>query len=375
MHRPRLKSIYTPVPAGGGRIRFGGGLGIASEIQDDDADHVWRLLWLLDGSRTVEQLAAAMPDVPPGDVAAAVATLQAGGLLEDAARDGDTHDLTPAELGRYRRSLDFYGFFNHPTATSFDFQARLKHSRVVVLGLGGLGSQVAMSLAATGVGHLVVVDHDQVELSNLNRQLLYTDADIGRSKVLAGAERLQLMNPHIEVTPWETAVAGVADAERCLGAGDVLICAADRPRIRLFEWLNEAALTRRKPWLRSSSEGLTVSFSLHVPGRTGCFACAETEACRTLPGYEEVSAYVRDDVADRTVNPCTAGVAGTAANIAALEVVRLLTGAADPVSLGRTVVVDLRELRTFRRPMPKLADCASCSPAADRSQIPSAPPA
>lgn len=155
----------------------------------------------------------------------------------------------------------------------------------------------------------------------------------------------------------------------------MLICAADRPRIRLFEWLNEAALTRRKPWLRSSSEGLTVSFSLHVPGRTGCFACAETEACRTLPGYEEVSAYVRDDVADRTVNPCTAGVAGTAANIAALEVVRLLTGAADPVSLGRTVVVDLRELRTFRRPMPKLADCASCSPAADRSQIPSAPPA
>src|SRR3990172_2556810 len=81
-----------------------------------------------------------------------------------------------------------------------DGQQKLLDSRVLIIGLGGLGSPVTMYLAASGVGHLVIVDHDRVELSNLQRQIVHTTETIGKDKVVSAQASLQQLNPDIQVT-------------------------------------------------------------------------------------------------------------------------------------------------------------------------------
>ena len=312
MRRPQLKSVFPPIPAGGGRIRIGSDYGIASELQDDRQGHTWRLLGLLDGTRTRSELTEAMrasdPTVTADDVQNAVDALISAGFVKDAADPGPVGMFPAPELERYRRNLEFFEYFHQPPLTSADFQLRLKQARVTVLGLGGLGSHVALSLAAIGVGDLLLVDYDTVELMNLNRQLLYNDSDIGRSKVEAAAERISEVNPHVRVTAQTTTVADASAARTCFAGRDLVICAADRPRVRLYRWLNEAALAENVAWMRGANDGLTVQLFLHVPRQTACFECVEIDAERTHQWYRPMQRYVMEEIGDRTINPCIAPV-------------------------------------------------------------------
>jgi hypothetical protein len=158
-------------------IRIGGAdHGLAAELHDDEHRHVWRLLQLLDGSRTRAEIIAAMVDhdatVRPEEVEDVLQALIDAGYVEDGAARAPVGLFADRELERYRRNLEFFSYFTAPPVTNYDLQARLKQARVTVLGLGGLGSYVALALAAAGVGDMLLVDDDTVELHNLNRQVL-----------------------------------------------------------------------------------------------------------------------------------------------------------------------------------------------------------
>jgi molybdopterin/thiamine biosynthesis adenylyltransferase len=368
MRRPRIKSVYPPIPAGEGRIRIGSDYGIASELKDDKSGHTWHLLGLMDGTRTMAELETAMcgfdPAVTPIDVRDAVGALIGAGFVEDAADPGPADQFPVAELERYRRNLEFFQYFHAPPLTSADFQLRLRQSKVTVLGLGGLGSHVALGLAAIGVGDLLLIDHDVVELMNLNRQLLYTDADVGRSKVEAAAQRIAEVNPHVRVAARTTMVDSAQAARACLAGRDLLICAADRPRILLYQWLNSAALAERVAWLRGANDGLTVNLFLHVPYRTACFQCVEVEAERTHSWYRPMQRHVLEVIGDRTINPCIAPVAGMIGNLAAFEAVKFLTGAARPVIYGRKISFDLLGMESDFADGARMPDCPACGEAA-----------
>lgn len=363
MQRPRIKGVFPPVPLGNGRIRIGADFGIASEIQDDDQGNVWYLLGLLDGAHTEVEIAAAMgrrcSGVTPANVLGMLGTLIDMGFVEDAATPPPAA-LSAAELNRYRRNLEFFSFFHQPPLAAGDFQLRLREASVTVLGLGGLGSWVAMNLAAIGVGHLVLVDHDRVELMNLNRQVLYTENDIGRSKVEAAAERLAQVNPHTRLDVIEAKVDGVAAARACMTGRDLLVCAADRPRLLIYQWLNEAALAEGVTWIRGGNDGLTVNLFMHEPYRTACFECLEQDALAQYPEFAAARRHMVEVVGDRTINPCTAPMAGMIGSIAALEVVRRLTGMAEPVTLGHRLVVDVQRMTTELLEGTRLDDCTVC---------------
>lgn len=369
MDLPRVKSVFPPIPIDNDIIRIGGAdFGIAAEIQDDEQRHVWQLLQLLDGTRTMAQLADAMHRYDSGisadDVQAAVAALEQGGYLDDAAVS-PPDVFTSNEVERYRRNVEFFSYFNLPPLTGYDFQARLKAAKVTVLGLGGLGSYVALALAAAGVGDMLLVDDDTVELHNLNRQVLYTDADVGKPKVLAAAGRVTLANPHVAVTTLTKRVSGVSDARQCMAGRDLLICAADRPRIRIYEWLNEAALVEAVPWVRGANDGLTVNLFLHAPGRTACFECEQQHAYETVPGYAATIRYAMEHIGNRTVNPCTAPVSGLIGSLVALEAVKLITGVAEPTILNRKLVFDLQTMQIDFYDGVRDPGCGACG---DRSE-------
>jgi molybdopterin/thiamine biosynthesis adenylyltransferase len=366
MSKPRVKSVFPPIPVGDRIIRIGGvDYGSAAVITDDEQENTWYLLGLLDGTRTEAEIVSALqqrnPAVGSEDVLESIRALDEGGYLDDAAVDPAGDAFSPIEVQRYLRNFGFFSYFNMPPLTQYDLQERLKRARVTLLGLGGLGSFVALSLASVGVGDLEIVDFDTVDLSNLNRQVLYTAADVGQNKCEAAARRLAEVNPHVNITARNLRLNSVEDARSIMAGRDILVCAADRPRIRLYEWLNTAALAERVAWIRGANDGLTVNLFMHVPGATACFECEQIGAAAEHAWYPRFMEYAMHSIGDRTVNPCTAPVAGLIGNLAALEVVKFLTGVSVPVIYNRKLVVDLRTMETRFHPGQRQDACPACS--------------
>ncbi|MFL6162940.1 MAG: TOMM precursor leader peptide-binding protein [Jatrophihabitantaceae bacterium] len=358
--------MFPPMPINDRLIAIGGvDYGTAAELSDDEDGHLWQLLGLLDGTRTRTEVAAELqrvdPTVPTEDVNAVIDMLAQEGYLEDA--DAPIPDILSAiELERYRRNSELFAFFARHPETGLDLQARLKRSRVTVIGVGGLGSYLALALGATGVGNLHLIDDDVVEEHNLNRQILYTAADVGRSKVVAARERIAALNPYITVTATEARINGVDDARSCFANRDLVVCAADRPRITIYDWLNEASVAEQVAWIRGANDGLTVNTIMHVPGVTACFECEQRNAHARFEWYAARIKFARETIGDRTVNPCTAPIAGMIGSMTALECVKYLTGATTPAIQGRKLTFDLQTLETRFHDGVRDPDCPVCGP-------------
>jgi molybdopterin/thiamine biosynthesis adenylyltransferase len=365
MQRPRVKAVFPPIPLGEGKIRIGGfDLGIAAELDDDEKGHTWHLLTLLDGSNTVSDLGQKMREydstVLPEDVAAAVDALAEAGYLDDAA-EAPPAVFSSDEVERYRRNVEFFSFSS--AAPAYAMQLRLKQANITVLGVGGLGTYVALALTALGVGNLHLVDHDVVELTNLNRQVLYTVEDIGRPKVAAAADRLARVNPHVRITTAPEKVSGPASARAVIAGCDILVCAADRPRLLLYDWLNEAALAERVPWVRAGNAGLTISAFLHVPYQTACFDCVQRTAAEEFPWFEAMNRYILEQLHDTAMNPCIAPVAGLLGSVVAMEVTKYLTDATQSALLNRRMIFDLARMELMYVDARRREDCPACGPA------------
>jgi molybdopterin/thiamine biosynthesis adenylyltransferase len=162
------------------------------------------LLDAMDGGRSMAEIVAvvraAHPGQPERTIESGLRQLVRSGHVEDAVAPHPP-ELTDRDLERYDRSMRYLRWMDlTPRASSWDPQVMLRSARVTVLGVGGTGGIAAQALAAAGIGHLHCVDFDTVELSNLCRQVLYTEDDIGKSKVDAAVTRLGSLNSDIEVT-------------------------------------------------------------------------------------------------------------------------------------------------------------------------------
>ena len=148
--------------------------------------------------------------------------------------------------------------------------AQLAATTVAIIGVGGIGTNVAMQLAAAGVGGLILVDADHVEASNLTRQFLFTESDIGRLKVEAAEDALRLLTRR-----WRSRripmPAGPADLAEVLTSADVAVLSADTP-VHIAQWTNDAAFQTfdTVEELRRYRDGVGIVGPLIVPGVTGC---------------------------------------------------------------------------------------------------------
>jgi adenylyltransferase/sulfurtransferase len=211
------------------------------------------------------------------------------------------------ELLRYSRQILLPGF-------DVEGQEKLRAARVLVVGAGGLGSPVALYLAAAGVGRLVIVDHDHVELSNLQRQVAHGTADIGRPKAESAADACRALNPLVEVVP----VVAMADAARLaqlLPGIDLVVDCCDNFATR--DAVNRACHAARIPLVSGAAirmEGQLVVFDFRAQ-RTPCYAC--------LYGVEG-----NEDLACAR-NGVMAPLVGAIGSLQALAAIRLLAGYGD----------------------------------------------
>lgn len=149
-------------------------------------------------------------------------------------------------------------------------QRKLGESRAVIVGLGALGSSVANSLVRAGIGQVVLIDRDLVELHNLQRQILYTEEDVNRPKAVAAAEMLQKINSSIEIETHTNDLNGT-NAEKLLLGADVILDGTDNLPTRFL--INDVCVKHGIPWIYAGAVGTTGMVMPILPGRTPCFRC------------------------------------------------------------------------------------------------------
>jgi len=243
--------------------------------------------------------------------------------------------FSDAELDRYARHLVLHDVGGAG-------QAALKRARVVVIGAGGIGSPALQYLAAAGVGTLVVIDDDQVDVSNLQRQTLFGDADIGTAKVAAAAQALARINPHVTVEPVARRI-DATNAAKLLAGADIVLDGCDNFATRLT--VADASLAACIP-LVSAAVG-------QFEGQLGVFRGWEPH----LPCYR---CFVGNDPARADASCADQGVlgalTGVMGSLAALETLRSIIGFGDDPA-GKLLVADLLAFRFRTLSLPKDPGC------------------
>jgi molybdopterin/thiamine biosynthesis adenylyltransferase len=334
MRRPRVKPEHAPHRLSRGRIRIGGvSYGIAAEISDPDG-YVWTLLQNMDGTRDIadimERTVRSHPGQSPSLVRAAIRQLAGTGYLEDAAAP-DPAELSDRDKERYDRARGYYRWLDlTPRASTWEPQVKLARARVTVVGVGGTGGVAALALAAAGVGRLHCVDPDVVELSNLSRQVIYTEDDIGVAKADAAVARLRRLNTDISVSAERLRIGSVEDVLPLARDCDVLLLSADKPpEVRV--WTNRACLAAGRPWVDSGYHGPLVQVTAYLPGAGRCWECLHdaSRERQIADGADPADSPGRGDAVASAVGAVPAGISGY---LAAHHVISLVTGvpAAEP---------------------------------------------
>jgi len=171
--------------------------------------------------------------------------------------------LTPKELERYDRQI-MIGEIGQ------ERQEKLKRSRVLIAGAGGLGSPIATYLAAAGVGMIRVIDHDHVSLSNLNRQVLHWEEDLGSRKVDSARTKLRNLNSEVEVEAIAETITE-RNVSRLVDGCDGIVDAMDNLPSRYI--LNRCAIEKRIPFFHGAIHGFEGRAMTVIPGETACLRC------------------------------------------------------------------------------------------------------
>lgn len=223
-------------------------------------------------------------------------------------------------------------------------QERLKNGRVLCVGAGGLGSPAALYLAAAGVGTIGLVDFDVVDVTNLQRQVLYTTADIGRPKLDAAAERLKAMNPHCTIEA-HAVTLDASNARQLVSAYDVILDGTDNFTARYL--VNDACVLAGRPNAYGSIFRFEGQASVFAAKDGPCYRCLHPEP--PPPGLVP-------NCADAGVLGVLPGIIGT---IQATEAIKLLLGIGEPL-IGRFVIYDALRMRFRELKLRKDPECAVC---------------
>ena len=193
-------------------------------------------------------------------------------------KDTSTTPLTEEDRVRYDRQILYPDFGEKG-------QRKLRQAHVLIAGVGGLGSPVAIYLACAGIGKLTLVDSDAVDLSNLNRQILHGEGDIGEQKVISAARKLEKLNATVKVIPLAMKITG----ENFLGLlqeVDLVMDCMDNMATRFI--LNEGCVKAGIPLIHGGIYGMMGEITTIIPGQTPCFECIfprDVEGKRPFPVF------------------------------------------------------------------------------------------
>ena len=223
-------------------------------------------------------------------------------------------------------------------------QKKLLNAKVLIIGAGGLGSPAAMYLAAAGVGTIGIADADEVELSNLQRQILHSTSDLGKLKVDSARETMEALNPDVHVIPHHLFVSAENIME-LIGPYDFIIDGTDNFAAKFL--INDACVLAGKPFCHGGIIRFHGQLMTYVPGKGPCYRCVfkQPPPRGAVPTCREAG-----------VIGAMAGVIGC---MQALEAVKYIIGVGDLLT-GRLLTFDALDMETYPVTLPKNPDCPVC---------------
>jgi molybdopterin/thiamine biosynthesis adenylyltransferase len=223
-------------------------------------------------------------------------------------------------------------------------QQKLIDATVLIVGMGGLGCPAAMYLAAAGVGHLIIADDDLVELTNLQRQVAYSQSMIGEPKVVASQQTLLGLNPDLKITALQKRLEG-SELSEAVGQADLIVDACDNFTTRFA--INSACIEHGKPLVSGAAirmEGQVTVFDSRNP---------------TSPCYQCLYSQGDDEDASCSENGVMAPLVGIIGSVQAMEAIKLLTGIGESLT-GRLLLLDASTLQWREMRLPRDSSCGAC---------------
>lgn len=356
--RPRLKPIYPAYRLNERVFRIGAQLGITAEF--DDPDHqLWSLAAALDGRPLRDVVRAVQRDFPElteNDILKGITLLDQEGFLEESFPDAESFISA-----RYQANVNYFSRYIGLEGDRFAPQRRINESNILLLGLGGGGSNILSLLAGVGPSSITIVDHDVVEEGNLGRQLLYRESDVGRPKALAAADALGQMNSEITIYARQERIASVEDVAALLVGKDLVISAIDEPPFVAQRIVNKAIVQAGVPCVFAASQVSRGRVYTVIPGKTGCFDCLNVHYTQRDPQFvSQFAAFSELDFDPPSIayGPSIFILTATIVD----EAIRVLTGYTQPRSLGTQFELNFEDGSAFAHPSwPRLPDdCPTC---------------
>lgn len=245
-------------------------------------------------------------------------------------------ELSDEEMLRYNRQIVLRGF-------DFDGQEKLKASRVLVIGLGGLGCAAAPYLASAGVGHLTLLDFDTVSLSNLQRQILHSDAKIGMAKVASAQQLLAAINPHCQLEPIDAQLDD-AQLSALIARHDAVVDCTDNVDTR--EQINRLCYQHKVPLISGAA--------IRMEGQLSVFTWQPGEPC-----YRCISRLFGDQVLSCVEAGVMAPLVGVVGAMQAMETLKMLTAFGQPAS-ARLLMYDAMSAEFRSMKVAQDAHCEVC---------------
>ncbi|PRY74223.1 HesA/MoeB/ThiF family protein [Alkalibacterium olivapovliticus] len=346
MEYPYFKKQFSLVPYQD-KLSIGSTPGIALEIEDPN-QLVYKILIYCDGESTVEQIAEKIekeyPEVTYSDVNDVINTVSSYPYIMEDHKLQRSSNLSNVQIERHSRNMNFLSNFDPDGTTKYDKMEAIINSKVLVIGLGGVGSSVILNLAALGVSKIVGVDFDKVDLSNLNRQLLYDEADVGSYKADSSKRRINQFNSEVDFETLNQKIESSRDVKELIVKYDIdfIFCAADQPSIWIYKWINQACIETLTPWIYGGNSEATSYFQTILPGETSCFQCREDNLIESSKeGTDKYFSVLNNGYA--TQNNCLAATSGCLTAFMIFDFIRVIADFDKPRGINKLFTIDYRD--------------------------------
>jgi len=296
---------------------------------------------LMDGNLSQAQLAQMLCDTYPYEskyLPDLLNVLNEQYLLEDTNKN-QPNILTEYDISRWRRNIEFFGAYSKADENKYSQQEKLKTIKVTLLGLGGAGSHLLYDLAALGIHHIQAIDFDTIELSNLNRQILYDETNIGSLKTEVAKNKINSFSPNADIKFINKKISSSDDIEQLLYDQDIVISVVDQPRESIIDWVNIACVRRKVPFICGAFDQKWALCYSVMPHKTGCIECWKTSARKSNMLFHDLTKkpnFVTASSPNVAIVPFIAILTG----LILTDFLKMVTGISEAKSLGKLLAFD-----------------------------------